>query len=283
MLKFKNNKDYKRIEKAIEFINKNYRKQPSLEEIAKAVSLSPYHFQRLFTEWAGTSPKKFLQFISIEHAKLLLKEENLPLLATTYELGLSSPSRLHELFVNIEGMTPAEYKHGGKNLSLNFSFADSPFGKLLVASTEKGICQMAFCDDETAAFEKLRASFPNAEFSQIRDEFQRAALSIFSKNSGEIAAIKLHLKGTKFQLKVWEALLKIPAGNLSTYGRIADQIDSPKASRAVGTAIGSNPVAFIIPCHRVIQKSGIFGGYMWGTTRKTAIIGWELAQASERG
>jgi len=271
------NINYNRIAEAIEYIKANFKEQPNLDEVAEKVHLSPFHFQRLFSEWAGTSPKKFLQYTSIEHAKKLLKENQATISETAYETGLSGTSRLHDLFVSIEGMTPAEYKNGGKNLFINFSFAESPFGNIIVASTEKGICFMAFAENEENGFEDLKNKFPNAAFSRKLDWIQQNALFIFQNDWSKLSEIKLHLKGTDFQLKVWETLLKIPMGQLSTYGSIAYQIEKPNASRAVGTAIGSNPVAFLIPCHRVIQSSGIFGGYMWGNTRKTAIIGWEGA------
>jgi len=269
------NIDYNRIAEAIEYIRNNFRLQPNLDEVASQVHLSPAHFQRLFTEWAGTSPKKFLQYISVEHAKKILEKERATLFDTAFETGLSSTSRLHDLFVNIEGMTPAEYKNGGKNLSINYSFAQSPFGSLIVASTPKGVCYMAFEEDEDKALNDLKLKFPNADFRRTLDLIQQNALFIFQNDWNKLPEIKLHLKGTDFQLKVWETLLKIPMGRLSTYGSIAGSIGNPKASRAVGTAIGSNPVAFLIPCHRVIRSTGMFGGYMWGATRKTAIIGWE--------
>jgi AraC family transcriptional regulator of adaptative response/methylated-DNA-[protein]-cysteine methyltransferase len=272
------NINYNRIAEAIDYIKANFKEQPNLDEVAEKVHLSPFHFQRLFSEWAGTSPKKFLQYTSLEHAKKLLKENLATISETAYETGLSGTSRLHDLFVNIEGMTPAEYKNGGKNLEINFSFAESPFGNIIVASTQKGVCFMAFAEDEERGFEDLKHKFPNAAFSRKLDLAQQNALFIFQNDWSKLSEIKLHLKGTDFQLKVWETLLKIPMGQLSTYGSIAQKIEKPNASRAVGTAIGSNPVAFLIPCHRVIQSSGIFGGYMWGNTRKTAIIGWEGAQ-----
>ena len=237
--------------------------------------LSPFHFQRLFSDWAGTTPKKFLQYISVEYAKKLLKENQASLFEAAYETGLSGTSRLHDLFINIEGMTPAEYKSGGKNISINYSLAESPFGNILVASTSKGICYMAFYEDEVNAFIDLQRHFPNATYYRKLDLIQQNALFIFQNDWSKLHQIKLHLKGTEFQLKVWEALLKIPMGSLSTYQAIAHKIEKPNAVRAVGTAIGSNPVAFLIPCHRVIQSSGTFGGYLWGSTRKTAIIGWE--------
>jgi len=277
------NLNYSRIAQAIQFIKENFKQQPSLEQVAEAVHLSPAHFQRLFTEWAGTSPKKFLQYISLEYAKNMLKADRAAtLFDTAFETGLSSTSRLHELFVNIEGMSPAEYKHGGKNLYINYSFRESPFGNLIVASTAKGICYMAFNDDEEQAWNALLSKFPNANFQAQTDMHQQQALQIFRNDWSEMPRIKLHLKGTAFQLKVWESLLKIPLGELSTYGTIAAEIGSPAASRAVGTAIGSNAVAFLIPCHRVIQSSGGIGGYMWGPTRKMAMIGWEGAKVSAK-
>lgn len=272
------NINYNRIAEAIQYIKENFREQPNLDEVAENIHLSPSHFQRLFTEWAGTSPKKFLQYISVEHAKKILKEEQATLFDTAYETGLSSTSRLHDLFVNIEGMTPAEYKNGGKNLSLNYSFAESPFGSLLIASTPKGVCHMAFEKNEENGLDNLIHKFPNAVIERKLDLLQQNALFIFQNDWSQLSEIKLHLKGTHFQLKVWESLLKIPMGKLSTYGKLAAQIGNPNASRAVGTAIGSNPVAFLIPCHRVIQSTGTFGGYMWGPARKTAIIGWEGAK-----
>jgi AraC family transcriptional regulator of adaptative response/methylated-DNA-[protein]-cysteine methyltransferase len=270
--------NYKRIEKAIEFIKANFKQQPSLEDIAKHVHLSQFYFQRLFTEWAGTTPKNFLKYISIEYCKHLLLEKQITLFDTSDEIGLSSTSRLHDLFIHIEGMTPAEYRNGGEGLNINYSLAASPFGNVLIASTNKGICYMAFEDDELIALQNLKSHFPNATFLNKCDILQQKALMIFQNDWCKLDDIKLHLKGTDFQLKVWNALLNIPLGRLSTYGDIAKKINQPKASRAVGTAIGSNPIAYLIPCHRVIQSSGITGGYMWNPVRKTAIIGWEVAK-----
>ncbi len=272
--------NYNRIAEAIEYIKSNFKDQPDLAEVAEYVHLSPFHFQRLFSEWAGTSPKKFLQYISLEHAKQLLKGQKSTIADIAYETGLSGTSRLHDLFMNIEGMTPAEYKNGGQNLLINYSFAESPFGNIIVASTSKGICYMAFNEDESAALADLQQKLPNATFTRKLDLLQQNALFIFQNDWSKLNQVRLHLKGTDFQLKVWETLLKIPMGQLCTYGTIAEKIQQPKASRAVGTAIGSNPVAFLIPCHRVIQSTGIFGGYMWGNTRKTAIIGWEAAKTN---
>ncbi|TJZ61384.1 methylated-DNA--[protein]-cysteine S-methyltransferase [Sphingobacterium olei] len=270
--------NYERIAKAIAYIQHNFRHQPSLEELAAHVHISPFHFQRLFTEWAGTSPKKFLQYISVSYAKSLLENQKHTIFETVYETGLTSSSRLHDLFIQIEGMTPAEYKNGGQNLTIYYSFSFTPFGESLIASTEKGICYMAFVEDATQGFYDLQKKFPDATYIKKEIDIHCEVNGIFNRENANLPQLKLHLKGTPFQLKVWEALLKIPMGSLSTYGTIAKQINHEKASRAVGTAIGSNPIAYLIPCHRVIQSSGIFGGYMWNPTRKAAIIGWENAQ-----
>ncbi|WP_420321221.1 bifunctional helix-turn-helix domain-containing protein/methylated-DNA--[protein]-cysteine S-methyltransferase [Flagellimonas sp.] len=270
--------NYNRIAKAIAHINANFKEQPSLDEIAEKVHLSPYHFQRMFKEWAGISPKKFLQYTSVQHAKKILGEHSTTLFDAAMETGLSGTSRLHDLFISIEGMTPGEFKNDGENLNINYSYAQSPFGLVVIASTTKGICHISFTEDEEKGLYELKTQFPKATYHQRVDQMQANALMVFGKDWGQISNIKLHLKGTDFQLKVWESLLKIPKGNLSTYGKIAKLVDRPKASRAVGTAIGSNPIAYLIPCHRVIQSSGGFGGYRWDSTRKTAIIGWEAAQ-----
>ena len=270
--------NYNRIAEAIDYINQHFKEQPSLNDIAEHVHLSPFHFQRLFTDWAGVSPKKFMQYLSIEYAKQLLKDRQATLFDTAYHTGLSGTGRLHDLFITIEGMTPGEYKNGGEKLYINYSFAESPFGNLIVASTQKGICHMAFYDSKSEGLSKLNDRFPNAAYNQMVDTQQQNALFIFQKDWSKLDQIKLHLNGTPFQLKVWETLLKIPMGNLTTYGSIAKAIEKPDASRAIGTAIGSNPVAYLIPCHRVIQSTGTIGGYMWGPTIKSAIIGWEAAQ-----
>jgi AraC family transcriptional regulator, regulatory protein of adaptative response / methylated-DNA-[protein]-cysteine methyltransferase len=272
---------YNRIKTAIEYIHSNFTAQPTLEEIAEKVHMSPFHFQRLFSDWAGVSPKKFLQYISVEHAKHLLKTNTATLADAAYETGLSGTGRLHDLFISIEGMTPGEFKNGGENLKINYSFAESPFGEILVASTVRGICFLAFADYREKVFQQLVEHFPKAALVQMVDMHQQNALYIFTHDWSKLDQVKLHLKGSEFQLKVWQALLKIPFGALSTYGSIAGKIEKPNASRAVGTAIGSNPVAYLIPCHRVIQSSGLVGGYMWGPVRKTAIIGWEASKLGQ--
>lgn len=272
--------NYERIEKAIDFLKLHFRDQPSLEEVAAAVDLSPFYFQKMFTDWAGVSPKKFLQYLSIDYAKSMLKEKQATLFDTAFETGLTGTSRLHDLFMNIEGMTPGEYKNGGQELAINYSFAETPFGSIIIASTYKGVCYMAFTSDPVSGLEEVRQLFPNAQYRQMTDQHQQNALSIFTKDWSELNNIKLHLKGTPFQLKVWEALLKIPIGGLTTYSSIAATIDNEKASRAVGSAVGDNPVAFLIPCHRVIRSSGESGSYHWGSSRKSAMIGWEMAKVS---
>lgn len=272
--------DYKRIAEAIDFLRLNYKRQPTLEEAAAHVNLSPFHFQRMFKDWAGVSPKQFLQYLSIEHAKSVLKDKQASLFDTAFEAGLSGTGRLHDLFIKVEGMTPGEYKNGGELLNINYSFAESPFGTIIVASTTKGICYMAFVDDDNDdAFAELKSKFPNARYTQYLDTIQQNALFIFTQDWSKISDIKLHLKGTPFQLKVWETLLKVPLGGLATYGSLANNLQNPNASRAVGSAVGDNPVAFLIPCHRVIRSTGETGQYHWGTKRKSAMLGWEAVQA----
>lgn len=269
--------DYERIEKAIHFIRENYQQQPELSEVAHHVHLSPFHFQRMFKEWAGVTPKKFLQFISVEHAKELL-QQNLTLEDVSFETGLSGTGRLHDLFISIEGMTPGEFKNDGENLVIHYSFAETPFGDVLIASTQKGICHISFVQSRREEFELLKGHFRKASFLQKTDLLQQNALQIFKEDWSDLSKIKLHLKASPFQIKVWETLLKIPFGSVASYSTIAHSIHLPNASRAVGTAVAANPVAFLIPCHRVIKSSGVLGGYHWGNDRKTAIIGWEAAK-----
>ncbi|MES2428920.1 MAG: methylated-DNA--[protein]-cysteine S-methyltransferase [Bacteroidota bacterium] len=272
--------DYNRIAQAIAYLRLNYKRQPTLEEAAEHVNLSPFHFQRMFKDWAGVTPKQFLQYLSIEHAKAILKDKQASLFETAYETGLSGTGRLHDLFIKIEGMTPGEYKNGGEDLNINYSFAETPFGTIIVASTTKGICYMAFADgNNDDAFVELQKRFPNAAYHQFLDAIQQNAVYIFTQDWSKLSDIKLHLKGTPFQLKVWETLLKVPMGGLITYGTLAGDLQNPNAGRAVGSAVGDNPVAFLIPCHRVIRSTGEIGQYHWGSQRKTAMIGWEAAKA----
>ena len=272
--------NYDRIADAIEFYKSNFREQPSLEDVAGHVHLSPFHFQRMFKEWAGVTPKQFLQYLTLEHAKEILKREpGATLFDAAFETGLSGTGRLHDLFIKIEGMTPGEYKNGGEELRIRYNYAESPFGLLVVGSTHKGICYLAFVDEgRAAALQTLKEAFPNAQYEQGSDAMQEQALSIFSRDWSQPRDIKLHLKGTPFQIKVWETLLRVPMGDLTTYSELAGAVDHPRAVRAVGTAVGHNPVAFLIPCHRVIRSDGQIGEYHWGNTRKNALIGWEATR-----
>lgn len=271
--------DYHKIETAINYLKENFQQQPDLEKVARQVHLSPFHFQRLFKEWAGVSPKKFLQFISLEYAKGLLKQ-NLPLSDVSFETGLSGTSRLHDLFISIEGMTPGEFKNGGQALQIYYSFSESPFGNIIAASTSKGICHLSFVREESHSISNLQQIFPQATLMHKTDIIQEQAFRFFTGDWNDLHKIKLHLKATPFQLKVWQSLLRIPLGSVSTYAQTAQSIQSPNAFRAVGTAIGQNPVAFLIPCHRVIKSSGLIGDYHWGSPRKTAMLGWEAARLS---
>ena len=272
--------NYYKVAKAIEYIKTNFKNQPSLDEVASAIHLSPFHFQRLFTEWAGVSPKKFLSFLTIEYAKEALKSNNLS--ETAFNSGLSGTGRLHDLFVNIEGMTPGEYKNGGENLTIYYSTNASLFGNYLIASTNKGICELLYYDgDEQTALNELKNLWPKAILLKGEDINHEKVRAFFRNNFNDTDKIKLHLKGTDFQIKVWEALLKIPEGAMQSYNKIAQSIDKPKASRAVGSAIGDNRIAFIIPCHRVIKSVGGIGEYRWGSVRKQAILGWEAANNSK--
>lgn len=269
--------NYQRIAKALHFLKENFKEQPSLEEIAAHVHLSPFHFQRMFTAWAGVSPKAFLQYTTAEYAKSLLNTQQ-SLFETTHQTGLSGTSRLHDLFIKIEAMTPTEYKNEGKNLTITTTLHDSPFGRVLIATTAKGVCHMAFEEGPKTALVHLKEKFAQATFEEKETSLSKEVLQIFDNEYGHNTPIKLHVKGTPFQLKVWEALLRIPQGRLCTYGQIGEAIHKPQASRAIGTAIGSNPVAYLIPCHRVIRASGIIGGYRWGSDRKENMIAWEAAR-----
>lgn len=274
--------DFERIATAIAYIQEHFREQPDLDEVAAHVNLSPFHFQRLFSNWAGVSPKKFLQYTSIEYAKRLLGEQQASLFDTALETGLSGTGRLHDLFVNLEGMTPGEYKNGGELLMITYRFAATIFGTVLIAATPKGLCHLMFITNEEDAFTELINRFPKAQLIKGEHEFHQQALQLL--NGLEIDQknpIRLHLKGTAFQLKVWQALLQIPSGELSSYGKLASAIEQPTASRAVGTAIGDNPIAYLIPCHRVLQTSGKLGGYRWGMPRKSLMIGWEAVKLTE--
>ncbi|MDA1354360.1 MAG: bifunctional helix-turn-helix domain-containing protein/methylated-DNA--[protein]-cysteine S-methyltransferase [bacterium] len=272
---------YEQIKTAIEYIHANFRAQPSLEEVARAAHMSSTHFQKVFKNWVGISPKQFLQYTNIEYAKSRLKIPNSTLLSTSLDTGLSSTSRLHDLFLKIEGMTPGEYKNHAENLSIFYEFYETPFGQALVANTDKGLCYLAFHENEKEALIQIKNRYKNAQLIHQNSQLQTNAVAIFKKDWKNLPEIKLHLSGTPFQLKVWESLLTIPFGELTTYGDIAKDIGNPNANRAVGIAIGANPIAYLIPCHRVIQSTGGIGGYRWEPSRKVAMMGWEGARLDE--
>lgn len=271
-----NHKHYEIIKDSIEYVLEHFEDQPNLDVLAERVSLSPFHFQKVFRTWAGVSPKEFLQFVTVTHAKRLLKETTL--LDTTYSLGLSGTGRLHDLFVKMEAMTPGEYRRGGEGLVLQYEVFPSSFGDILLVSSERGIQSLQFVDSLENGILETKNEFPNAlwkegessEHQKIKDYFQKWILPQ--------TPIPLYVYGTEFQLKVWKSLLKIPMGSVCTYGDIANSIGQTSAQRAVGTAIGKNPIAYLIPCHRVIQTSGLFGGYRWDPNRKRMIIAWEQSK-----
>ena len=250
-----------------------------MEDVARNIHVSPFHFQRLFTDWAGISPKKFLQYISVEHAKQILRQNGNSVYDAAYETGLSGTGRLHDLFVNIEGMTPGEYKNGGQNLSIQYSLNECQFGNYIIASTPKGICNLLFFEKSArSALDELKGLWPNAKIFEETNPLHQSVQNFFNDDFTQADKIKLYLRGTPFQIKVWETLLRIPEAHLSSYSNIANAIGRPGSQRSVGTAIGNNPVGFIIPCHRVIKNLGDIGEYRWGAERKMAMIGWEAAK-----
>jgi AraC family transcriptional regulator of adaptative response/methylated-DNA-[protein]-cysteine methyltransferase len=275
--------DYKRIEQAIRYLEAHHERQPSLREVAESVALSEYHFQRLFTRWVGISPKRFLQYLTKEHVKALLAESG-DLLSVTYQAGLSSPGRLHDLFVNAEAVTPGEFKSRGEGLEIVYGIHPTPFGECLLAATERGISNLIFLSDGSPpeAVAELRKVWGRASLREDALRTQAAAQQVTQALMGGSALpLGLHLRGTNFQLKVWEALLRIPEGAVVSYDELAAWIGEPGAARAVGNAVGRNPIPLLIPCHRVVRKSGDFGGYRWGLPRKKAILGWEMAKTSK--
>ncbi len=276
--------DYAHVRKALSFITDTWREQPALETIADHVGLSPYHLQRVFTRWAGLSPKAFLQAITIDHARGLLRD-SASVLDATYEVGLSGPSRLHDLFVAYEGMTPGVYKAKGEGLTVRHGFHESPFGRALVMISDQGLMGLGFADEgeEQAALTDMTARWPKAAYVEDSRATALYARRIFDpKRWTKDEPLRVVFIGTDFEIRVWETLLKIPVGRATTYSDIAAHIGRPSAARAVGTAVGRNPISFVVPCHRVLGKSGGLCGYHWGLTRKRAILGWEagLAQAA---
>ena len=272
--------DYERIEKAIQFIANNFHSQPNLKEIAEKIHVSEYHFQRLFSRWVGISPKRFLQFLTKEYAKTLL-EKSINLLDVTYESGLTSPGRLHDLFVSCEAVTPGQYKARGQGLEIIYGYHATPFGECLLAKTDRGICSLNFVqnNDRRPVFASLEDRWQNATLIEDPDITRSFVKWIFDPSEGQKSTpLHLVLSGTNFQIKVWEALIKIPMGAVVSYENVAAHIGMPKASRAVGNAVGRNPIPFLIPCHRVIRKTGVLGHYGGGPARKKAMLGWESAR-----
>ncbi|KRA03839.1 6-O-methylguanine DNA methyltransferase [Rhizobium sp. Root564] len=273
--------DYETVRQVIEILTVDYRDQPSLEEIAARLHQSPTQLQKTFTRWAGLSPKAFLQAVTLDHAKRLLREENLPLLETAIEVGMSGPSRLHDLFVTHEAMSPGEWKVKGSGLQIRYGYHPSPFGLALVMITDRGLAGCAFADagEERACFEDMARRWPNAIYVEDSAATAPYAERIFDParwNSDQ--PLRVVLLGTDFQVRVWQSLLKIPMGKAVTYSHVAQDIGQPTASRAVGAAIGANPISFVVPCHRALGKSGALTGYHWGITRKRAMLGWETGR-----
>lgn len=269
---------YERMAKAIAFMRENYLHQPDLATIAQSVHLSEYHFQRLFTRWAGISPKRFLQYLTVEYAKSKIAE-TASLLDLTADAGLSSPGRLHDLFVKLEAMSPGEFKAGGNGLQIWYGIHSTPFGECLIATTSRGVCNLHFLDapDQEIAVQALRSKWPKADLLPDQPTTQGIRDRMFEPTTANHQPLVLHVKGTNFQIQVWRALLKIPFAGLTTYQGLATAIGRPTAARAVGSAVGSNPVGFLIPCHRVIRGSGELGGFRWGLERKTMLLGWEAS------
>jgi len=271
----KNPYHYDLIARALEFIDANTADQPSLDEIAAAAGLTPAHFQRLFSQWVGVSPKRYQQYLTLGHAKSLL-QQRMTLLNASHEAGLSGSSRLHDLFLRWEAMSPGDYAKGGEGLTIRFGWCPSPFGEMLIMATDRGICGLAFAAEtgRAAAMEDMTSRWPKANFMDDGPGLGAWCDAIFA-GKGEA---RLHLLGAPFQIKVWEALLAIPTGHVTTYGEIAQSIGSPAAMRAVGTAVGRNPVSWLIPCHRALRKTGALGGYHWGLPVKRALLAWESAR-----
>ncbi|MEJ2396262.1 MAG: methylated-DNA--[protein]-cysteine S-methyltransferase, partial [Candidatus Thiodiazotropha sp.] len=261
--------DYDRIAQAISFISQRVSSQPTLDEIAEHIHLSPFHFQRLFCRWAGVTPKRFLQTLTLERAKQLLSESR-PLLEVSYSLGLSSGSRLYDHFVHLDAVTPGEFKTGGAGLTIEYGEHETPFGRVFIASTPRGICNLTFLEDRgiDEYLAALYRKWPRAEIYGNHDKTLAIIETMLGKKTALDRPLSLYVSGTNFQVSVWKALLDIPPGKVASYSEVAAAIGYPRAARAVGLATGANPVAFLIPCHRVIQQSGKIGGYRWGEIRK---------------
>jgi AraC family transcriptional regulator of adaptative response/methylated-DNA-[protein]-cysteine methyltransferase len=271
--------DYERIERAIRYLEENYRQQPNLKALARGAGLSEFHFQRLFRRWAGISPKRFLQYLTAGHAVRILRESRTNLEAA-YDAGLSGGGRLHDLLINLHAVTPGELKRAGAGLTIHYGFHPSPFGECLIAVTARGVCHLGFLppEDRRAALAELAAEWPRAHIEEAPCVTAPLARRLFARGNGHSPGIDLHVRGTNFQIKVWEALLRIPPGGVVSYEELAQHIHAPRAVRAVANAVAHNPVACLIPCHRVIRKSGALGGYRWGETRKKILLAWEATR-----
>jgi AraC family transcriptional regulator, regulatory protein of adaptative response / methylated-DNA-[protein]-cysteine methyltransferase len=277
--------DYAKVCDVIAHVSENWREQPALDVLAERVKLAPDQLQRLFTRWAGLTPKAFLQALTLDHARKML-ENSATILETSLDVGLSGPGRLHDLFVVHEGMSPGTYKSRGAGLDISYGYHPSPFGVALVMSTPHGLCGLSFADagGEAAALADMTRRWPNAQYTEDPIATAPLATHLFvGQNFKPNQPLRITFIGTDFEIRVWETLLKIPAGQASTYGDIAASIGSPKAARAVGAAVGKNPISFVVPCHRVIGKSGALTGYHWGLTRKKAILGWEAGRVASAG
>jgi AraC family transcriptional regulator of adaptative response/methylated-DNA-[protein]-cysteine methyltransferase len=287
-------RDYRRIERAIRHLDEHWHERPGLADLARAAGLSPWHFNRLFRRWAGVTPKQYLQWLALDAAKLELRDPDGSVLAAAYAAGCSGPGRLHDLFVTLEAMTPGEYRDGGRGVSVRYGFAESPFGTTFAARTARGVCRLEFADDgESAAVRSLTAEWPNATLERDDDAARELVMQLWpaatSAARSSVAAggrggaptpagLTLAVRGTNFQVQVWRALLATCESGATTYGELANAIGSPRASRAVGGAVGDNPIAWLIPCHRVLRRSGALGGYRWDPARKRAILAWEYAR-----
>ena len=281
-------RNYARVEAAIRYLADNYLDQPGLAEMASAAGLSEAHFQKMFTRWAGLSPKRFIQYLTLEHAKQALQDSQ-SVLDVSFDVGLSGPGRLHDLFVACEAMTPGEYKAMGGGLEIIYGFAPSPFGECLVGETDRGVCGISFVDgDQQAALDDLKGRWPGAQFSRDDARATRTASQVYAvygggkSNISDKNSLRLILKGTNFQLRVWEALMRIPSGCVTSYDNLAKRVGKPGAARAVAGAVARNPLGPIVPCHRVIRSTGAITGYYWGPDRKRAILGWEAAREAAK-
>ena len=272
--------DYERIANVIRFLDRHHTDQPDLAELAATVGLSPFHFHRLFSNWAGVTPKDFLQCLTVEHVKELLRDGH-NVFDAALDAGLSGPGRLHDLCVTLEAASPGEMKNGGAGMQIDYGFVETPFGEALIAESKRGICHLTFVDrrGRDGARDLLKSEWPKAKLNRNDEQMAELCAKIFTelRDGSARPNLRTFVRGTPFQIRVWRALLQIPLGSLTTYGRLAKLIGQSKAARAVGSAVGANPISFIIPCHRVIRETGALGNYGGGRIRKRAMVGWEIS------